>query len=401
MAWLYVRKPLLVPLRHFWSWKHFNLLILVVLFFEPFTANSSCFPCGKCKNNGLLDRTAQFVTDPASCMPESRVIDLTSFSTVCDLTCCPVSDHWAYYHKLVDCMVPSLLTLHKALQSRDSAKVAIIPDHLADFYDVIIPHSSSIERMQHHTRSTACYIVASDTAVVNREAESMKLPDLWREVHASQAWSAFQQSMHRGLARSEAGGTYPRAARHRHSSSAAIHGHLPPIGSAGTITFVQRHGRSRVFANAGDILAALHAAFPDWHVQIFHGNETVVQTMAMFAQSNVVIGYHGAGLANALFSPAGTIVLEFTTMKDVDSIALWRTNAVIGKVHPNLTWIQHAVDLDRLDNGSDGAAKFVDAVRVTPDRDHLIKDVRFVRVSPGVLFNAMKRLEQEVNNRGM
>ena len=41
-------------------------------------------------------------------------------------------------------MVPSLLTLHKALQSRDSAKVAIIPDHLADFYEKVLESSVSL-----------------------------------------------------------------------------------------------------------------------------------------------------------------------------------------------------------------------------------------------------------------
>ena len=328
------------------------------------------------------------MTDRSSCASDDKVIDLTKFPTVCDLTCCPVSTYAGFYHKLVDCMVPSLLTLYKAMLNRDVAKAAIIPDHLADFYDIIIPHSSLIERILHGSKNTACYIVASDQAVVNQVAENADLRDLWKAVYASQAWTVFQESVHHGLAsRSEAGGTSPRAARHRR---------LPRPGGAGSIAFIQRHG-SRVFDNVNDIIAALHLAFPDWHVQIFHGNETAAQTMAMFAQSKVVIGYHGAGLANALFSPAGTIVLEFTTMKDVDSMALWRTNAAIERIHSNMTWIQHAVDLDHLDNGQGSAGAFVDAVRATPDRDHLIKDIKYVHISSGVMFNAFTRLKREMN----
>ena len=78
-------------------------------------------------------------------------------------------------------------------------------------------------------------------------------------------------------------------------------------------------------------------------------------------------------------------------------MALWRTNAAIERIHSNLTWIQHAVDLDHLDNGQGSAGAFVDAVRATPDRDHLIKDIKYVHISSGVMFNAFTRLKREMN----
>lgn len=133
-----------------------------------------------------------------------------------------------------------------------------------------------------------------------------------------------------------------------------------------------------------------------WNVKEFHGNESTAQTMAMFPQSKVIVGYHGTGLANALFSPPGTIVLEFTTMRDIASNALWRSNAGLAKVHPNLTWIQHAVDVDRLDNGGE-REHIIDRVRAARDqshRDRIIKQVKQVHISAEVLFNAISRIKR-------
>ena len=42
--------------------------------------------------------------------------------------------------------------------------------------------------------------------------------------------------------------------------------------------------------------------------RLFHGNETAVDTMAAFARCRMVVCYHGAGLANAIFSPRGTYI---------------------------------------------------------------------------------------------
>lgn len=346
-------------------------------------ATSACFPCSQCKKEGLMNRTAWFVTDRASCRLDDAIVDLRKYAKVCDLTCCPVGTHRAHYHRLVDCMVPSLLTLHKSLQLRDETKVAIIPNHLSDFYDVILRNTSSMERVLHEPSTTPCYIVSNNALVLNKEAESMNSPDLWNAIHASQAWAGFHETLQRGLGLE----SQPKAGR---TSVAAV------PKSAGTITLIRRPGRTRAFANAGEVVAALNAEFPNWNVQVFYGNETAARTMDMFAQSKVVIGYHGAGLANVLFSPPGTVVLEFTTMKDVGSRAVWRTNAVLEKIHPNLTWIQHAVDLDRLDHDSTGVGTFVDAVNAAQDRNHFIKSVKRVYISPGVLFNAFSRLKKEI-----
>lgn len=322
------------------------------------------------------------MTDAESCTSNDKITDLTRFSTVWDLTCCPTTFHKGYYHRLVDCLMPSMSTWHKALQNHDhTAKVAIIPDYLSDFYDIILPESSSTERLLQKSRGTSCYLVSTKDAVVTKEAEDADFRDMW---------TAFHEAMLRGLA-SRPDVTKPLSMTAPRSDT----------DSANIITLIQRHGQSRVFANADDILEALHAEFPSWHIQVYHGNETATQTMALFAPSKIIIGYHGAGLANALFSPAGTIVLEFTTMKDIGSRALWRTNAVIERIHPNLTWIQHAVDLDHLDNGPGSAGTFLDAVRSSPDRDHLIKNIKRIFISPSVLLNAISRVKKEMAAQGV
>lgn len=340
--------------------------------------DGACTPCALCEREGLMDQTARFVTDRSLCMPDDKVTNLVSFSKVYDLTCCPVRYHRAYYHKLVDCMVPSMTTLHEALKPDTGARVAIIPARLSEIYDVIFAGGPSVQRIAEDSRTAACYLLATNQSLVSNSG---------RTAPSAEARTAFYETMQRGLENLS------------HVDDGLLDFKQAPSSGA-TVTVLQRHGRGRAFANMEGIVAALRSAFPTFHVQVFHGNETAAQTMAVFSQSKVVVGYHGAGLANVLFSPPGTVVLEYTSLADVDSTALWRSNANLTRLHPNLTWIQHAVDIDRLDNGPTEAKAFADTVRLTRNHRHrnqLIKRAERVYVSPGALFNSISRLKKELS----
>ena len=339
-------------------------------------AFGACTPCGICEREGSLNKTALFVPDKSMCRPLDKVIDLTAFSSVYDLTCCPFAFFNAYYHKLNDCMVPSLPTLHAALMNTDSGSTAVVPNHLAEFYGVLLKTTPSVRLSLYNFRTQACFLVRADQYPVCKVNASVGL--------SPEVWSAFHRATRAGL----------EALAQDEKSQMATPG-------TDTITILQRHGRGRAFANLDDILEAFRSAFPKWRVQVFHGNETVVQTMAAFSQSKVIVGYHGAGLVNALFSPPGAVVLEFTTMRDVNTTALWRSNAGLATIHPKLKWIQHAVDVDRLDNES-GTADVVDAVskiKTHSERDRFIKAVKQIHISRGVLFNSIASLQYQLRTR--
>lgn len=91
----------------------------------------------------------------------------------------------------------------------------------------------------------------------------------------------------------------------------------------------------------------------------------------MFAHSQVVVGYHGAGLANALFCPS-------------DASKMWRSNERIKPYHGSLTWLKHTIDVDRLTPLSKLANN--------SDVDHYIKDLRDVEVTGSTLYNSIETL---------
>jgi hypothetical protein len=76
--------------------------------------------------------------------------------------------------------------------------VAIIPTNLADFYDVIITDIASVERRLHDPRSSACYIVSREGAVLDK-AKSMDISGIWKANHVSGVWTAFHAAIRHGL----------------------------------------------------------------------------------------------------------------------------------------------------------------------------------------------------------
>jgi hypothetical protein len=123
--------------------------------------------------------------------------------------------------------------------------------------------------------------------------------------------------------------------------------------------------------------------------KIYYGNESFAETVQIFAQSRVVVGYHGAGLANTLFCSSGTIVLEYTTFHDMNATKLWRSNekGIAGK-HGHLKWLKHTIDVDRLANMTD--------LRSSTDVDHYIKGLRYVELTGSTLFNSVQRVKEEL-----
>ena len=74
----------------------------------------------------------------------------------------------------------------------------------------------------------------------------------------------------------------------------------------------------------------LRTHFPSFEFIFYNGTESTSDTIRLFAQPSVklIVGYHGAGHANAVFSPPGTLVVEFAFSHPLASTALY-----ISQVH--------------------------------------------------------------------
>ena len=71
--------------------------------------------------------------------------------------------------------------------------------------------------------------------------------------------------------------------------------------------FVTREGTSRHIINHAEVCATLEQrGFSELAAE----GLTVQEQIALFAEAEAVIGVHGAGLANAVFSPPGTLLIE-------------------------------------------------------------------------------------------
>lgn len=97
-----------------------------------------------------------------------------------------------------------------------------------------------------------------------------------------------------------------------------------PVPSAPYRILVQRNGGMRVFDRPTALLAALRATSPRWRT--YHGNESLLDTLRLFGDADVVFGFHGAGLMNAVFSRQPCVrVHELTTYASLGAEA--RLNA--------------------------------------------------------------------------
>lgn len=85
------------------------------------------------------------------------------------------------------------------------------------------------------------------------------------------------------------------------------------IESAGSQSYLSRvvliRRNSRDITNSDELFRALTVALGTPPI-IFFGNESEAATAFMFYHAEVIIGYHGAGAANALFSGRGTRIIE-------------------------------------------------------------------------------------------
>ena len=94
-----------------------------------------------------------------------------------------------------------------------------------------------------------------------------------------------------------------------------------------TILVIQRPpDASRRIIQHEQLIHVLLKSFPDHHVVVYHGNETLCSTIQKFHQAKVIIGAHGSGLVNTLFSRYNSLVIEITFSRVDGKPGHWRSN---------------------------------------------------------------------------
>jgi len=109
----------------------------------------------------------------------------------------------------------------------------------------------------------------------------------------------------------------------------------PPVGSEVTqrteanISMKGKHiKRKEVLQKDYRIFSKFREHFGHDRVQPFFGNESVAKLLSLFGNACAIVGAHGAGLANVMFSAPHTYVLEIST---------YTVNMRIAPLHPNRT----------------------------------------------------------------
>mmetsp|Transcript_5262 Transcript_5262/g.33058 ORF Transcript_5262/g.33058 Transcript_5262/m.33058 type:complete len:366 (-) Transcript_5262:2367-3464(-) len=92
-----------------------------------------------------------------------------------------------------------------------------------------------------------------------------------------------------------------------------------------TIVYIKRkEGEGRSQPGYEELLTWLRKSFPLLPVVTFFGNESLIKTSRIFNMAKVVVGPHGAGLVNTIFSQEDTYVVEITREDKPGHV--WRTN---------------------------------------------------------------------------
>lgn len=93
---------------------------------------------------------------------------------------------------------------------------------------------------------------------------------------------------------------------------------------------IRRHG-SRELLNEGDVLDYFKTTYPHltW---VVYDMLSIDDTAALFSKASLIVAPHGAGLTNMLFSPKGTVIVEFMPMLD-PNVCYWHLSEMIGHTY--------------------------------------------------------------------
>ena len=286
-----------------------------------------------------------------------KVFEIHGPQTVIDFACAHIYRR-AFYHRLIDCFVPQICALQYASMSRASTSV-LVPLYLLEIYEYFLEVSQNRTLLAYADKEKPPY----GLKILSKGHIDLIFPNFTAEIDEHQEGLAGLRELI--LDRN------PRIAQ-------------KPMH----IVIIHRScSHTRCFPDVTTIFNRFTKELNMPGV-LYYGNESFKETVEIFANARVVVGYHGAGFANAVFSPWGTIVLEYTTFYDMNGTRLWRTNGKIAQIHGGLAWLRHGIDVDRLTD--------LDTLANTHDTDHFIKDLKYVQLTGATMYNSIERVKHEL-----
>lgn len=149
---------------------------------------------------------------------------------------------------------------------------------------------------------------------------------------------------------------------------------LPPNGGAGVqpnfkacmgraplrFLLVVRKGVSREVVNMHQLQAALQITFPQAKFDHFWGKEDMPTMVRLFATANVSVGFHGAGVANALFAQHGAQHIEITMSAAPRAMRLAMSSERVLMLHPGLTYNLYGLRFEKESVGEEAVKGLTD-----------------------------------------
>lgn len=320
-----------------------------------------------------------------------------SFAVVCERA-------QAHFNRVADCLLPHIAGINRlatdSLNSTEGSTCIVLSAQgserlLADMVDTLLgarPRALLFVRASPST-STKCNVIARQVAsLTSHQNATMRLVP--RSPHPRDAWRV----VHAGIE-----GLLRRA--------------HPPQRATPYILLIARR-QNRIFINEGQIITRLQS-LTACHVLVYTGSETQTETMALFGGADAIVGYHGAGLINAVFAPNPICVVELSTYSSTGHgwsrqaaercntsmrfpvgsseptlarVITWRSNRDdVRRWNPKLDWRTHRLQLQQLLDANHWPCAALLPMH-TRTRDLQIKVLRFVGLSNADVDNVANHL---------
>jgi hypothetical protein len=329
--------------------------------------------------------------DPSACAGCRFTIDLS----------CPFSNIHSsnYFHRIVDCLVPMYGLLELARARTADGAVCILTGvrrtpNLVPLLSTLIADMEGVGVVDYGdqcARSLARHAVNPVTLPRYRQSYAKAFPTLPNVV-----------DRHSIDLRANV-----RALRRDVSRVATPHDRRP-------LVLIQRE-RTRAFepgtaASLRDMLRGVVSAQVERSRDglaffEFTPNMTVKQTLDLFTNAAGVVGYHGAGHANTLFTAHPSCVMEISTYRTLEWKP-WRSNSELANQNDMLFWHTVLINLQTLLDANKYAGKLPDIRKsrgpmdkfghtdrkLTVARSRWIKNLRNVRLLNDDIMNVEKTL---------
>mmetsp|Transcript_3139 Transcript_3139/g.8050 ORF Transcript_3139/g.8050 Transcript_3139/m.8050 type:complete len:400 (+) Transcript_3139:54-1253(+) len=279
----------------------------------------------------------------------------------------------SYFHRIRDCLLPQYVavtaarnSLGKAASRNSSGMFCAVADHGVG--EVLEPLISDMQFRIIDARAT-CFVNLSRYAVNKSNLRNWKTP---RGILSDARVTLVPNNDRSGL---------------RATQRDALRIGRPSIRGAYVILIARDRARSRRFKKDTQdrLVAALrHSGLS---VITYTRTETQAHTISLFAHASGVIGYHGAGAVNTLFSSRPLCMLEITTFMDADfsDNTVWRSNKKLAAINKNLIWLTHILPSRQVWNGRNHSLFGFDL-------DHQIKYLKWVTLEAKDIASIVARM---------